>query len=1772
MKSRLFAALLSFALLLYSAQGQSYKVTDLGAGLGAGSHAQSINNKGQVVGYWRAPDGMHAFLYDSAVVKDLGNLGGTNIYALSINDSGQVAGVAETVSGMQAFVYQNGSLTSLGTLGGINSYAHSINNLNQIVGYIDTPSGAHAYVYRDGAKIELGTLGGTNSFGYSVNTNLQVAGTSLTFDNRSLHAFFWQTNAILDLNRLLAAPSGWELQEARAINESGQIVGSGILDDREHAFLFNAGAVVDIGVLPGGTNSYALGVNNKLEVVGASSTSAGLRAFMWHGGSMLDLNNVLNLSPDWELLEASGINDLGQVVGLASVNGQEHAFLLSPVTVSDSSVQDGKSQKSGIRPRVGGSLTVTITNPAPTAVFSIPTNVTICADASDSVGTVTQVQFFAGTTLLGNATTNPYTVTWSNATVGTYSLTAVAFDDASLSATSSVVNVTVTLPTPSAIKFWLRADAGTILNGNTVATWQDQSGNSVNATQTVPANQPVLVTNTLNGLPVVRFDGASSYLNLPYTSLRGMTQGEIFVVLKAAADESGIERGWWMLGSGDGQGGYPRADGTIRDGFGSTTTYTIGNPAQSLDQFHLYNVSAQTNDLEARVNGALQYQNLNNVVQFWPDTPTIGQAYYYFAGDMAEVLMFNRVLSSAERDAVNGYLNSKYALVTAAPLAPTNLVSTAVSSSQVSLTWGFALGNISTSFSIERKTGAGGTYAQVTIVQDATSYVDTNLTAGTQYYYRVMASSFAGRSGYSNEATATTPGSGTDMPLGSLKLWLKGDTGVVHQNTNGTVGTWFDQSGSFTTASQSTPANQPVWVDGAVNGRPVVRFDGASSYLNLPYTSFRGMTQAEVFVVVKAAADHPTGERGWWMLGIGDGTAGYPRADGTIHDNFGTLVTYNIGDPAQPVDQYHLYNVSAMANDWEARINGVLQYQNLNNSVYFWPDTPTLGRAYYYFAGDMAEVLIFNRTLASTERQAVNGYLNGKYGLVPIQPAAPTNLVANAISPTQVNLTWSNTTTVLAGVQIERKTDIAGTYAVIAEVGVGVSSYSDMNPPSGHRYFYRVRASNLAGYSPYSNEAGVTINQLPSVTLTTPTNGSVFVSPANIPLAATASDTDGTVTNVTFLLGGTTNLGSVGSAPFTTTWSNVLAGAYVLSASATDNLGGVTTSTSVNVVVSNPPPSVTLTAPTNNQFYLAPAIITLTANASDPNGTVAKVDFYFRSTNLIGTATSSPYSLQWTNLATGSYPLTAVATDNEGATSTSAVVNISVSNSPPTVSITSPTNNTLFQALATIPITANAADANGTVAKVEYFYGGTNKIGEAYTSPFSVTWSNVVAGTNLITAKATDNGGASTTSSAISVIINAQPTVSITNPVNNASFAPGSITINATAADSDGTISKVDFYYGLNNLIGTDTSSPYSIVLSSAPFGTFPLTAKATDNRGGVTVSSPVTVSVGTNLSDFADSYVHDGTSASSNFGTATSLLVETNGTAGNNSDTYFKFNTAGIINVTSARLNIYAAVSNTKDTLGVTACGTSTNWTETGITWNNRPALGAIIASTNISGKTFAWYTLDVTSYVQAQKAAGSNVFSLALHATNSTSGNVSLNSKEATANRPYLQLFASNNPPTVTISSPTNYAFFTPGTNISISASASDADGSIFQVQFFQGTTSLGIKSSPPYTVTWTNAPPGAYALTAVATDNYGASTTSGAIYVIVQTNPYVSDSDGDGIPDAWEAMFGLNPTVNDLGQSGERSNYSYTPADWFNQVSGVKTGTVNLDNEGNVLQVSQ
>src|SRR6185369_17296535 len=149
-------------------------------------------------------------------------------------------------------------------------------------------------------------------------------------------------------------------------------------------------------------------------------------------------------------------------------------------------------------------------------------------------------------------------------------------------------------------------------------------------------------------------------------------------------------------------------------------------------------------------------------------------------------------------------------------------------------------------------------------------------------------------------------------------------------------------------------------------------FNAASNVdLTFPNPLF-GTTQAEAFVVLKTGSDMPSGSEGLWRVGTsGSGGLAYPDSSGNIVDDFASTIARQVGNPAQPLNQYHMYNVSGGANQWSAAINGIVQLSTTNNTYGVWGESPLhLGynRCFAYLNGDIAEGLIFTRVLSSAER------------------------------------------------------------------------------------------------------------------------------------------------------------------------------------------------------------------------------------------------------------------------------------------------------------------------------------------------------------------------------------------------------------------------------------------------------------------------------------------------------------------------------------------------------------------------------------------------------------------------------------------------------------------------------------------------------------------------------------------------------------------------------------------------------------------------------------
>lgn len=235
--SSLLAGDTTFEAFLYSGGG----MLGLGTLGGEFSSGTAINQVGSVAGDAEtALFENHAFLWSGGLMNDLGTLGGTYSSALALNDGNVVVGESDTSEGhTHAFIYTAGTMSDLGTFGGTYSSAYAVNNANQVIGVATTPDeSTHGFIYSGGVVTDLGTLGGSDSFPEDINETGQVVGSAATATGLS-HAFLWQNGTITDLNTLLPENSGWELLNARLINDSGRIVGYGLFEGAFRWFIFD---------------------------------------------------------------------------------------------------------------------------------------------------------------------------------------------------------------------------------------------------------------------------------------------------------------------------------------------------------------------------------------------------------------------------------------------------------------------------------------------------------------------------------------------------------------------------------------------------------------------------------------------------------------------------------------------------------------------------------------------------------------------------------------------------------------------------------------------------------------------------------------------------------------------------------------------------------------------------------------------------------------------------------------------------------------------------------------------------------------------------------------------------------------------------------------------------------------------------------------------------------------------------------------------------------------------------------------------------------------------------------------------------------------------------------------------------------------------------------------------------------------------------------------------------------------------------------------------
>ncbi|MCL5098766.1 MAG: Ig-like domain-containing protein [Candidatus Omnitrophica bacterium] len=329
---------------------------------------------------------------------------------------------------------------------------------------------------------------------------------------------------------------------------------------------------------------------------------------------------------------------------------------------------------------------VNLTNMATGDTIIPPADLVLTAASEDSDGSVARVDFYANGALLSSVSNAPYQlpvrVEQAAGSVNSrVTFTVVAVDNLGFNATSAPVSLKVAsegastnMTVTSSLQLWLKADAGVTTNpGGAVTGWADQSGLGYVAAQYEDSIAPVLVPNVINGHPVVRFNGTTQYLDINGAPDLTIT-GDISIFCVVECDDFDVWRAIWaQTPSGNAAPNEYRIQITsglpffIRGGPNDLDTVTATRPLTA-GEFAMLGVEAEGQAITHFLNGAT---NGSGTISVTPVdggvAPRIGSRndlVTQMKGDIAELLVYNRALSEAERMSLANYLATKYNLFT----------------------------------------------------------------------------------------------------------------------------------------------------------------------------------------------------------------------------------------------------------------------------------------------------------------------------------------------------------------------------------------------------------------------------------------------------------------------------------------------------------------------------------------------------------------------------------------------------------------------------------------------------------------------------------------------------------------------------------------------------------------------------------------------------------------------------------------------------------------------------------------------------------------------------------------------------------------------------------------------------------------------------------------------------------------------------------------------------------------------------------------------------
>jgi len=1317
---------------------------------------------------------------------------------------------------------------------------------------------------------------------------------------------------------------------------------------------------------------------------------------------------------------------------------------------------------------------VSITSPANNASFIPGSSVAIAASASETGGTVTNVAFYSGSTKLGNVASTPYNYTWSSVPAGSYALTAVAADSSGITATSSVVNITVahlaptvaitspaggaayTAPASIAIAATASDTDGNVTNvavysGATLLaniasapynyTWANVSAGSYSLTAVASVDTGASATSSAISVAVT---------NPVVASFTG-SYSENFD-LDLSNSTTIMPAGFSSLYLPGSHFTYTNAPGLLLDS-NAIATATVGSGAATLV---VWNVGSAVTDKSYQLFNIGCWDSLNDRALGTDPTGTAGTVIQLALTNNSGAPLSGVVFSYTEKCMTNGATsNGSY-----------------------------------TDDGTERLELPGYEFFySLTGDTNATNWFEVNALCLTNWV--------EGTSSDSGPVTITFP---TPLAANGIMYFRWADDNCVSSSPDqmyaidniGITGI----SATGPSASITSPANGANFLPGSNIGITANASEVDGSITNVEFyangTDLGGSTMAPYGLTWSSV---PAGS--YALTAVASDTVGLTATSSVVNVTVGyvpptvSLISPTNSEDFVPGSGTPIILTANAADNSGSTITSVSFYagSSLIYSVSSAPYTFTVPASY---VGTTMPVGSYALTAVATDAlglMSTSSVVNITVAYPPATvsltgPANNASFAAPASIPLSATVTDSygavtnvafyQGSTLLANVTTAPYTYTwanvpAGSYTLTAQAtdnnGVtGISSAVNVTVGSS------LVASFTGSYTENFDEMGTNGTTAPSgwgtmymtgshdtFSYWTPDGGYVTNYPSMTP---PAGSTLSPLTNVV-TPGAATTQKSSGAYNFATTASDTdralgtsptgIAGTILqltLANQAGNNLSGINISYDIR--------RFTTTTDNNDDydsglwdgveefpgywlFYSLDNgntwqnVSSLNPALAGPSGVIVP--------NSVGVthvpATEVDFSTNWN---TGNNLLLAWFDDNGQSPSPDQLLGLDnvtitgVNSTGPVVSFASPTNNENYIPGTGITIAINATDLGTNITSVGMYFEGTLEY--TFTSaPYilPVPGGEVPPGSYSIYAVATDASGLVATSSVVNFTISyVPPTVSLTSPAAGASLpAYSSIPLSASAASADGTVTNVAFYQGAT-LLGNVTSAPFNYAWLNASAGSYNLTAQATDSHGLTATSSVVSITV---TNGFGISLTSPANNA--NYLPDSSVPLAANA-----------FESGGSI----TNVEFYA---NGADLGGVISAPYSLAWP-------------------NVSAGNYA---LTAVASDAAGNSTTSSVVNITVHV-----------------------------PPTISLTAPASGASYVAPASLTLSATASDSDGTITNVAFYQGSTLLANVASAPYTYTWADVSAGAYALTAVATDDSSSSSTSSVVNVTVTNAPVV------------------------------------------------------------------